>query len=350
MVLSLSYVSEHEPELLHMVLIWGLLGTLLTVVLITGLVLFMIAMPGASFAGPLPPLTSEQLQLEVRLRAHVQMLAGEIGPRNMRRREGLDKSLAYIQRVLTETGLKPIEQPFSVRGTSVSNVYVQIPGAAQPDEIVVVGAHYDSVDDDDCPAANDNASGVAAVLELAKVFAKTSPRRTIRFYFFVNEEPPYFHSDEMGSYFAAEQSRKAKEKVVAMLSIETIGYYTNEPNSQRYPPMFDRLFPTTGNFIGFVGDLNSAALVRKTLRIFRDTTPFPSEGVAAPGGIPGIGWSDHWSYWEAGFPAVMVTDTAPFRYPHYHQRSDTPEKLDYGALARVTSGLIGIVRSLSQEH
>jgi Zn-dependent M28 family amino/carboxypeptidase len=207
------------------------------------------------------------------------------------------------------------------------------------DEILVIGAHYDSVSG--CPGANDNASGVAALIELARIVRPDTGRRTIRFVAFANEEPPFFMTDAMGSVVYARACRARGERIVGMFSLETIGYYTSDRGSQQYPgpALFHRLYPDTGNFIGFVSNFASRRLMREAGREFRRRTTFPSEGVAAPAGVPGIGWSDHWSFWQQGYPAVMITDTAPYRYPHYHQVSDTPDKLNYDSYARVVMGL-----------
>jgi Zn-dependent M28 family amino/carboxypeptidase len=132
-----------------------------------------------------------------------------------------------------------------------------------------------------------------------------------------------------------------------MLSLETIGYYSDAPNSQQYPPPFNLYYPSTGNFIGFVGNEESSRLVEQVVRAFRQHAKFPSEGSAAPSDVPGVGWSDHWSFWQAGYPALMVTDTAPFRYPHYHLSSDTPDKLDYDRMARVVDGLQAVIGDLA---
>jgi Zn-dependent M28 family amino/carboxypeptidase len=227
----------------------------------------------------------------------------------------------------------------------VRNLLVQVQGGDRSGEIVVVGAHYDSVLGS--PGANDNATGVAGLIELARAFKGSAPRRVLRFVAFSNEEPPFFQTAEMGSRVHARAARLRGERIVAMLSLETMGCYCEDKGSQRYPPLFRFLYPDTGNFIGFVGNYRSRALVRDAIRIFRETTPFPSEGGAPPGKLPGVGWSDHSSFWQEGYPALMVTDTAPFRYPHYHTGGDTPEKIDYDRLARVISGLVRVVSGLA---
>ena len=212
-------------------------------------------------------------------------------------------------------------------------------------EIVVVGGHYDTVSDS--PGANDNASGTAAVLELARLLRNERFNRTIRFVAFVNEEPPHFDTHSMGSRHYAARSAERDEDIVAMISMETIGYFRTEPGTQHYPPPFSLFYPNRGDFIGFVGNLASRSLVRRSIRVFRETTELPSEGVAALGQIPGITWSDHSSFWLHGYKALMITDTAPFRFPHYHMPTDTPEKLDYDRMARVVAGVAEVLRDLA---
>lgn len=297
----------------------------------------MISMPGRSHRGPLPPLTEEETQLRDRLRKHVLMLAGEIGERNVRRPEALDRAAGYLAGALKEAGYAVAPQAYEVEGVKVRNLEAERPGGARADEIVIVGGHYDSVFGS--PGANDNATGAAAVVEIARAFTGRAPARTVRFVLFVNEEPPHFQNETMGSLVYARRSRERGENIVGMLSLETIGFYTDAEGSQEYPFPFSLFYPSTGNFVGFVGNLSSRSLVRHAVGSFRSHTAFPSEGVAAPGWITGIGWSDHWAFWQAGYPALMVTDTAPFRYAHYHSFQDMPDKIDYDRLAQVVAGL-----------
>ncbi len=212
---------------------------------------------------------------------------------------------------------------------------------------MVVGAHYDSVAG--TRGANDNASGTAAVLEVARLLAGRDLARTVRFVAFVNEEPPYFKTEQMGSRVYARRSRERGERIVAMLSIETIGYYRDEPGTQKYPFPFSLFYPAEGNFIGFVGNLGSRSLVRRCVGSFRSHAAFPSEGAALPGWITGVDWSDHWSFWKEGYAAVMVTDTAPFRYPWYHDSADTADRLDYERTARVVAGIARVVADLASK-
>lgn len=305
----------------------------------------MTGMPGSSWSGPLPPLTGKEQLIHDNLKRHIAALAGRIGERNVWRPEALAAAEAYIHKTLEDAGYAVNIQSFTSRGLTVNNLEAVLPGHGAADEIIVIGAHYDSVAGS--PGANDNASGVAALLELARLLAGTTLPRTVRFVAFANEEAPFFYGDEMGSNRYAARARAQGERIEAMLSLETIGYYTDQPASQRYPFPFSLFYPDTGNFVGFVGNLSSRQLVRRAIGAFRASTPFPSEGVAAPSGMEGVHWSDHWSFWQAGYPAIMVTDTALFRYSHYHAATDTPEQLDYTCLARVTGGLVEVVGALA---
>lgn len=305
----------------------------------------MIIMPGKSYKGALPPLSAEETVLRDRLRDHVSVLADQIGERNTFRYSGLRKAVDYLSSQFRDLGLPVRTDTYRIDGKNMMNLETELRGTTKAQEIVLVGAHYDSVANS--PGANDNASGVAAVLEIARLLKDSHPQRTIRFVAFVNEEPPHFLTDSMGSLVYARRAKERKNKIVAMLSLETIGYYSDKPGSQQYPPPLDRFYPDTGNFIAFVGDLGSAALVRRAIGTFRETTKFPSEGAAAPGWVMGVGWSDHWAFWQAGYHAIMVTDTALFRYPHYHEPTDTAEKLDCDRMARVVSGVRHVVEDLA---
>lgn len=305
----------------------------------------MIRMPLETYQGPWLPLTPAENALCDELRRDVQILGSDIGNRNWFVYPRLVEAAAWIETSLTNAGHKVQRLPYEVDGKTCHNIEVEVRGREKPGEIIVVGAHYDSVSG--CPAANDNGSGVAALLALARAFRKEEPARTVRFVAFVNEEPPFFQGPEMGSLVYAQECRRRGDQVVAMLSLETIGFYRNEKGSQMYPPPMGLFYPSQGNFIAFVGNVKSRALVRKCVAVFRREAKFPSEGAALPGVIMGVGWSDHWSFWKAGYPALMVTDTALFRYPHYHLRSDTPDKLDYERMARVVAELKRVIRELA---
>lgn len=190
---------------------------------------------------------------------------------------------------------------------------------------LIIGAHYDSVPGS--PGANDNGTGVAALLALAHLMRHCLPEISIRFVAFPNEESPYFAGPGMGSLNYVRECKDQNLDVVGMFSLETMGYYSDEPGSQTYPPGVSG-YPDSGNFIGFVSNLESKPLLDKTIGYFKRGSDFPFAAIAAPPATPGVSLSDHMCFWECGYSAVMITDTAPFRYPHYHTAGDTPDKIN----------------------
>ena len=152
----------------------------------------------------------------------------------------------------------------------------------------------------------------------------------------------------MGSRVYAKRSRQRAENIILMLSLETIGYYSDEQGSQSYVFPLHFFYPSTGNFIAFVSNVENGSLVRHLIKSFRQHASFPSEGGALWGWLPGVGWSDHWAFWKEGFPAVMVTDTALFRDSTYHTSSDTPKNIHYEHFARVVSGLQRVITEFAQ--
>jgi peptidase M28-like protein len=305
----------------------------------------MLVDPGQSFVGPLAKLTDHEAALAESLKKDVQKLAGDIGERSVPNYAKLVEAAAFLEKSLQDDGYQVGRQIYEVKGRSCANLEVEIQGTKAPSEIVVIGAHYDSLVG--TVGANDNGSGVAGMLALARAWAGKPTARTLRFVAFANEEPPYFQEAEMGSLHYAQRCKQRGENIVAMLSLETIGYYSDAPNSQHYPPPLGYLYPSTGNFIGFIADRTSEPLVRQVIASFRKHAAFPSQWGAMPTYLPGVGWSDHWSFWQQGYPGVMVTDTALYRYPHYHLPSDTPDKIDYPCLARVVAGLEQVVADLT---
>ena len=304
----------------------------------------MLSMPGKSYRGAWVPLNDAERAVDRELRRHVQKICGEIGEHNVFTPRAYAAAADYVAAELALSGRPVRRHVYQAHGQVCQNVEIEFPGSTRSNEIVVVGAHYDSVRG--CSGANDNTSGVAALLVLARAFSNAVPERTLRLVAFANEEPPFFQTELMGSMVYARECRRRKENIVAMLSLETIGCYSDEPGSQHYPLPLGMFYPSRGNFIGFVGNTSSKKLVRECVGLFRRGVQFPSEGAALPGGLTGVGWSDHWSFWQAGYPAVMITDTAPFRYVHYHQTTDTPDKLVYDRMARVVAGVEVVVRNL----
>jgi Zn-dependent M28 family amino/carboxypeptidase len=281
------------------------------------------------------------------LRRHVGVLAGEIGERNIRRPGTLAAAERYITREWSDQGYEVAAQRYVVAGIDCANLEVVIPGTTLPAEIVVVGAHYDTVEGS--PGADDNASAVAALLEIARALAGSQPARTLKLVAFVNEEPPFYYRGSMGSGVYASAARRRGDDVRAMFSLEMLGCYSDAPGSQSYPPFLKYFYPSRGNFVAFVSNLRSRRLLRASVAAFRASTRFPCEQAALPSWIPGVGWSDQLSFWRAGYRAVMVTDTAFHRYAHYHRATDTPERLDYVRLAEVTQGLTGAFARLASD-
>jgi len=301
----------------------------------------MIAMPGPRRRGPLQPPTPAQRRLAAELRRDVERLASEIGARNLHSHpDALMRAADFIEAELRAAGLSPARHCWDPESPLSCNIEAELRGRR---EIVVVGAHYDSVNS---PGADDNASGVAAMLALARGLAQERPAHpfgSIRFVAFANEEAPYSHSEAMGSLAYARRCRARGERVAGMMSIESIGYYSDRPGTQRYPAPVGWFYPSTGDFVALVSDLGSRRLLRRAVASFRRATALPSEGGALPAALPGIGWSDHWAFWQAGYEAIMVTDTVPFRNPHYHQPSDLPDTLDYDRMAQVVAGLRAVI-------
>ena len=299
-------------------------------------------MPGKNIANA-APLSPAEMTLREELRADVRTLGAEIGERNLSHYPQLNAAADFIENSFSRAGLHPRRDTYELQGKACHNIEAEIHGSSA--EIVLVGAHYDSVFG--APGANDNGSGVAAMLALARRFAARSTSSTLRFVAFVNEEPPYFQTKQMGSFVCASRCKAAGDQISAMISLETIGYFSDAPRSQTYPaPGLGMFYPTTGNFIGFVGNVRSGALLRRSIALFREQAKIPSEGAALPSFIPGVAWSDQWSFWQHGYPGIMITDTAPFRYPHYHAATDTPDKLDYDRFALVVSGVEKIIEGL----
>jgi len=318
---------------------------LIVVIALVGLLVYMIKMPGESFNGALIPLDENGRELALKFERHVEALCSNPAGRHYLEKKGLAAARDYIAEQFEASGYDVGFQSYEFDGDDYTNIEVTRAGNRLADEIIVVGAHYDAVVG--APGANDNGSGVAALLELAHRFNQVELPRTLRFVAFVNEEPPHFLTGSMGSDVYAKRVARQGENIVAMFSLETIGYYRDDIGSQHYPPPLNFFYPKQGNFIAFVGNLSSRALVIRSLGAFRQHARFPSEGIAAPAFIPGVDWSDHRSFWKQGYPAVMITDTAPYRYPYYHSSQDTPDKVDYSRMVYVVDGLAKMLETLA---
>jgi Zn-dependent M28 family amino/carboxypeptidase len=281
------------------------------------------------------------------LRAHVEMLAGTIGERNVFRPQGLAAARDYIETTWRDQGYEVGAQEYETRGVRCANLEVSRTGAGRSEEVILLGAHYDSVRA--CPGANDNGSGVAALLEIARRFAALAPALTVRFVAFVNEEPPFFMTRRQGSAVYAKAARRRGDDIRLMVSLETLGYYSDAPGSQRYPPLFRFLYPDRGDFLGLVSDLRSRRTMRRVVKVFRDRCDFPLQHTATWRWVPGVAWSDHLPFWRQGYRALMATDTAFYRYRYYHTAQDTPDKLAYPAFGRATEALGTCFAALAEQ-
>ncbi len=283
--------------------------------------------------------------VEANLRDTVRYLAGEIGQRSYLDIERLEAAAQYIEERLTEAGCEVIRHPFEYQGRTYHNLSAEVKGKGSDLEgILVIGAHYDTVVG--TPGADDNASGVAGLIKLARFTEQEPFPRTVRFVAFCLEEPPVFLTSRMGSHVYAAGLKEEGVEVFGMISLEMLGYYSDRRNSQYYPASFFRFFyPAQGDFIAFVGNLASRQFTNSMKHAFRAESSLPVESLNAVSVIPGVDFSDHRSFWKFGFRAFMVTDTAFYRNPNYHSPGDTPDTLDYG---RMAACVIGLFKALSR--
>jgi len=282
----------------------------------------------------------------VRLEAHVRKLSQELVPRDWTHPENLDRAAAYIKAQMVEAGARVSEQTFAIRGKEYRNVIGRF--GPEAGARVVLGAHYDAFDE--LPGADDNASGVAGVLELARLLGKQPPSCPVELVAYTLEEPPFFGSQQMGSAHHAQELRKQGVVVKAALVLEMIGYFSDARGSQHYPlSLMGFFYPSRGNFIAVVGHMGSIGLTRKVKKAMKAATDLPVWSLNAPRFIPGVDFSDHHPYWDVGYPAVMVSDSAFNRNKAYHSSGDTPDRLDYLRMAKVVEGTLQAVRSLERQ-
>lgn len=296
---------------------------------------------------PGPPTPARSARVRT-LRADVEHLATTVGERNEGRPEALEEAARWLETRAEGLGYTVERRPYVSRawsegGREVRNLTFVLEGTERPREEVVLGAHYDTAFG--TPGADDNASGCAVLLALAGDLAGRPLARTVRFVFFVNEEPPAFQTEDMGSLRFAREQHARGTTAVAMLSLESLGYFDDEEDSQVLPFLLGWIYPTTGDYLWLIGDPSSDDALELSTRLLREG-PVPVEAAGIPDVVPGVGFSDQWSFWQVGWPGMMLTDTALYRNPHYHEASDTPEKLDYDRLAMVTERLLDVVRAL----
>jgi hypothetical protein len=282
--------------------------------------------------------SSEKSLIGQNLSKTVSLLAKEIGPRGYNQPDAFKRTEEYIISAFRSYGYDVNEQPYDVSGSTYRNIFSIKKGTSEPDGVIVIGAHYDTVTG--TPGADDNASGVAALLELARLFATEQTARSLHFVAFALEEPPFFRTRHMGSYVYAKSLKEGDINVEGMICLESIGYFTDEPGSQLFPlPFFRFIYPTTGNFITFVSNLQSKDFLNRTKDAFAQGTDLPVETIATFSIVPGVDFSDHRSFWKFGYDAFMVTDSAFYRNPNYHEAGDLPDTLDYKRMTEVVIGL-----------
>jgi len=331
--------------LLAQALTFLVLAGVLATVISAALLLYCVVLPLQPMRGAPPPFGKEERLVTERLGRHIEAIAA--APHNVAYFAALEAAACHIEDELRRQGHVPVADVFEADGRRVRNIEIVLEPErpAAHGMTYVIGAHYDSADDS--PGANDNGSGVAALIEIARRLGPhPALRHRLRIVFFVNEEQPYGKTPLMGSWRHARRLAESGERVAGMIALETIGYFSDKAGSQRFPFPFSLIYPDTGNFVAFVGLPGSRSFLHRTIRSFRRSTPFPAVGGVVPDFIEGADLSDHWAYRRFGYPALMVTDTAPFRNPHYHQPDDLPETVDCRSLARVAIGLELTLRDL----
>jgi len=303
-----------------------------------GSVIFWVTQPVLTGSGPQPnPLIEVDPE---RLETHVRILTGEMAPRNFQHFENMEKTADYIYEKFDGAGARINELNYEINGKT----FRIVSGFFGPEtkERLIVGAHYDAVPGS--PGADDNASGVAGLLELAAALGENPPSMKVELVAYPNEEPPFFYTTLMGSYVHAMHLKEEKIPVRFMIALESIGYFTDKPFTQLFPNPFFRLFyPSRGNFIAVVSRLREGSVVRRIKKVMRTVPDLSVYSFNGPSFIAGVDYSDHRSYWKAGYRALMVTDTALYRNDHYHTHRDLPETLDYKRMSKVVQGVYAVV-------
>lgn len=328
--------TERRRRIIKLILIVLLVFTVMVVAS-----WFWITQPLISNPTSLAAVSADPARLEV----HVRMLSTQIHPRDESHPENLDRAAAYIRAEFQKAGGIVSEQPYEVNGKTYRNVIGWV--GPETTQRIIVGAHYDTAGP--FPGADDNASGVAGLIELAELLSRQQLPLRVELVAFTLEEPPYFRTAHMGSAIHAASLRKQGVDVRAMVSLEMIGYFSDEPESQKFPAsLLGAFYPSRGNFIAVVGTLGEGLIVRRVKAAMRGASPLPVYSINAPSSVPGVDFSDQLNYWNAGYDAVMITDTAFFRNQNYHTAYDTPDRLDYKRMAMVVEGVYAAVLVLAQ--
>lgn len=285
-------------------------------------------------------------EIKLNLIDTVSYLSEGIGQRSYLDIDKLDMAAQFIEKKLVSFGCAAERQPFSYRNNLYYNIIGEVQGTEKIDNgILVIGAHYDTVIG--TPGADDNASGIAGLLELARLAAAEPFRKTVCFAAFCLEEPPVYMTKNMGSYIHAKSLSDAKTDVYGMISLEMLGYYSDHNQSQYYPNhLFSYFYPDKGNFIAFVGNISSMRFTEKVKSNFKTASSFPVESLNGISIIPGVDFSDHRNFWKFGYPAFMITDTGFYRNPNYHAHGDTSATLNYDLMAELVSGLYRALKIL----
>ena len=284
-------------------------------------------------------------EVETNLKRIVSVLSEEIGPRSFIDRENLHKASDFIAESFKSYGYSVNFQDYQVEGLKARNIIAERGVRKGSKKVIIIGAHYDTVIG--TPGADDNASGVAVLLELARLTAKNLFNADVRFVAFTLEEVPFYKTGRMGSRVYARSLKEKGEDVLGMICLESVGYYSNKEKSQGFPYFFFRWFyPDKGNFITVVGNIKSRALAKRIAMGLKKNHSLPVEIFIGPTFVPGVNWSDHHSFWQEGYRAVMLTDTAFYRNPNYHVGSDLPETLDYSSMAELVKGLTYVLSDL----
>jgi len=280
------------------------------------------------------------------LKNHVINLSHELGHRDIFKgnKHNLEATADYISRHFKKHGYEVSYQEYAVAGVMAKNIIAEKTGSKEPKEIIICGAHYDSNAN---PGADDNASGIAGLLELAKRMGKKETARTLRFVAFTNEEPPFFKTKDMGSMIYAATLVKKKENIKVAIIFDMLGYYSEEPFSQKYPPLIGPFFPNKANFIAQISNSKSSDIANQIDEAFRQKSHLPLQTIVLPSFVPGVDYSDHYSFWINNYRAVMFTDTAFYRNKNYHKASDTYETLNYPYMAELMDGLENALIKLS---
>jgi len=318
---------------------------------IAAYILCMLLVPVAIFWIVLtqPSCTAKEVSLmkvePTRLEQHVRTLSETCYPRDYTHRDNLDACADYILEHFGKAGARTLDDVFKVGPVPYRNIIGRFGPAEGPR--VIVGAHYDACGP--TPGADDNASGVAGLIELAYLLGRAELQSPVEVAAFALEEPPFFFSDDMGSARYVEELKEKKVDVSAMLCLEMIGFFSDDEGSQSFPFALLRLFyPSRANFISVIGCMNQRSLVQSVKKSMSGATPLPVHSFCGPRFIPGVDFSDHINFWDEGYPAVMITDTAFHRNPAYHGAGDVAEELDYERMAMVVLGVFEAVRDLAE--